>query len=40
MKGNEVSKTQKEIENEKQKYEVIINRAGEPLIIKKKQIYI
>ena len=40
MKGNEVSKTQKEIEKEKQKDEVIINRAGEPLIIKKKQIYI
>ena len=40
MKGNEVTKTQKEIEKEKQKYEVIINRAGEPLIIKKKQIYI
>ena len=40
MKGNEVSKTQIEIEKEKQKYEVIINRAGEPIIIKKKQIYI
>ena len=40
MKGNEVTKTQKEIEKEKQKYEVIINRAGEPLIIKKKKIYI
>ena len=40
MKGNEVSKTQKEMEKEKQKYEVIINRADEPYIIKKKQIYI
>ena len=40
MKGNEVSKSQKEIEKQKQKYEVIINRADEPYIIKKKQIYI
>ena len=40
MKGNEVSKSQKEIEKQKQKYEVIINRADEPYITKKKQIYI